>query len=86
MILDDPDHTMGSFNSFVTEDTNHFIWFLQSSAEPIMDDYPMSGGKVLNGMARARLAFEAHLWLHVGTLQVRVRDLEGVAATRERYI
>ena len=68
VILDDLDHITCSFNSFVIEDTDYFIWFLQSSAGPIMDDYLMSRGKVLSGMARARLAFEAHLWLHVGTL------------------
>ena len=41
---------------------------------------------MLGGIACACWALEAHLRLQVDTLQVRVRDLEGAAATREGYI
>ena len=86
MMLDDPDYMIVSFDSFVTGDIVYFTWFLQSSTEPIMDDCPVSGGRVLGGIACACWALEAHLRLQVDTLQVRVRDLEGAAATREGYI
>lgn len=42
----------------------------------------MSGGRVFGFIAHARRASEAHLRLHEDTLQVRVRYLEGAAATR----
>lgn len=48
-----------------------------------MDDCPMSEGRVLGGVARARQASKAHLRLQVNTLYARLRDLEGVIATRE---
>ena len=86
MILDNPNYTTGSFDGFITEDTDYFTWFLQSLARPVMDDCPVSGGKVVDGKARARQALESHLRLHVDTLQARVRDLEGASAVREGYI
>lgn len=51
-----------------------------------MDDCLMSGGRVISGIARARRASEAYLSLHVDSFQVRIRDLEGMTATREGYI
>lgn len=86
MILDNFDYMTGSFNGFFTEDTDYFTWFLQSSAEPIMDDCPMNGSRVLIGIAHDHRASKTHLRLQVVTLQARVRDLEGAAATREGYI
>ena len=86
MILDDLDYITSSFNGFVTEDTNYFTWFLQSSTEPILDDYLMSGGRVLGGTTHARWTSEAYLRLQVDTLQARVRDLKGATAAKEWYI
>ena len=86
LILDNLDCMTGSFNGFVTKNTNYITWFLQSSTSPIMDDCPMSRGRVLGGIARACRASKAHLRLQVDTLQAKVRDLEGAAATREGYI
>ena len=34
-----------------------------------MDDCPVSGGRVLGGIAQAGRALEAHLRLHIDTLQ-----------------
>ena len=51
-----------------------------------MDDCLVSGGRVLGGIAHPRRASKAYLRLHVDTLQARVRDLEGVATARERYV
>ena len=51
-----------------------------------MDDCLVSGDRVLGGIARSCQALEAHLRLHVNTLQARVRDLKGAAATRKGYI
>ena len=84
--MDDLDYTIGSFDSFIKEDIDYFTWFLQSSVGPIMGDFPISGGKVLDGIARARWALEAHLRLRVDTLQARVRDLEGAVVARKGYI
>ena len=52
MILDNPNHMIG-----------YFTWFLQSLIGPIMDDCPVSGGKVLGGITQARRVLEAHLRL-----------------------
>ena len=84
--MDALDYTTGSFDGFVTEDTDYFTWFLQSSAIPIVDDCLVSGGKVLGGIAYAHQASEAHLRLYVDILQARVRDLKGAATAREGYI
>ena len=54
VILDDPDYTTSSFKYFITEDTDYFTWFLQSSTELVMDDCPMSGGRVLGGITHTR--------------------------------
>ena len=63
------DYTIGSFDDFITKDTDYFTWFLQSSAGPIMDDCLVSGSRVLGGIACTCLASEAHLRLHVDTLR-----------------
>ena len=86
MILDYLDYETGSFEGFVMEDTNYVTWFLQSSVKPIIDDYPMSGGRVVDGIARTRQASEAHLRLLVDTLQAWVRELESATTTRDRYV
>jgi len=51
-----------------------------------MDDCPVSGGRVLGGIAQASRALEAHLRLHIDTLQARVRALKGAFAARKGYI
>lgn len=51
-----------------------------------MDDCPVNGGRVLDGIARARQPLESHLRLHVDTQLARVRDLKGATTTREAYI
>ena len=55
-------------------------------AVPIMNDCPVSEGRVLGGIACVCWVLEAHLRLQVDTLQARVRDLKGVTATRMGYI
>jgi len=68
VILDNPNYTTGSFEYFVKEDIDYFTWFLQSSTGPIMDDCPVSGGKVLNGIACTHRTLKARLRLHIDTL------------------
>ena len=68
VILVDLNYGIGSFEGFVTKDTNYVTWFLQSLVVPIINDCLVSGGRVLDGIARARQALEAHLRLHVDTL------------------
>lgn len=58
---------------------------MDSSAGPIIDDCPMSGGRVLKGITRARKASKAHLGSHVEALQAWVQDLESAAITRDGY-
>ena len=67
VILDDLEYGIGSFEGFVTKDTDYVTWFLRSSAGSI-DDCPISGGRLRGGIARARWASEAHLRLHVDTI------------------
>ena len=54
--------------TYVTEDTNYATWFLASSARPIIDDCPVSGGRMLRGIARAQRALEVHLGSHIEVL------------------
>ena len=53
IILDDPYYETSSFEAFVTVDTDYVTWFLQSLVGPIIDDCPVKGGKVLEGIARS---------------------------------
>ena len=66
--------------------TDYATWFLKSSIEPIINDYPVSRGRVHGGIAHGQQILEAHLKLHIDTLQARVRELEGATAARDRYI
>ena len=86
VIIGNPTYVTGSFEGFVTKETNYATWFLASSIGPIIDDCLISRGRVLEGIAHARRALEAHLGSHVEALQVRVQDLEGVAITKEGYM
>lgn len=54
VILDYPDYGTGSFEGFITEDTNYVTWFLWSLVEPIIDDCPVSGGRVFGGITGVR--------------------------------
>ena len=85
MILDDPAYAIGSFEGFLTVATDYATWFLESSIEFIIDDCLVSGGRLLRGIAYAQWALEARLRLHVETLKAQARDLESVAAIKDRY-
>ena len=66
--MDDLAYAIGSFEGFVTEDTDYAAWFLASSAGPIIDDCTVSGGRVIGGIAHAQRASKACLGLHVEAL------------------
>lgn len=68
IILDDLAYAIGSSKGFLIVATNYATWFLESSARPIIDDCPISGGRVLGGIARTRQVSKAQLRLHVETL------------------
>jgi len=70
--VDDPTYVTGSFEGFLTEDTNYAAWFLVSLAGSIIDVYPLRGGRVLRGIGRARRASEARLGSHIEALQAQV--------------
>ena len=86
VILVDLNYGIGSFEGFVTKDTNYVTWFLQSLVVPIIDDCLVSDGRVLDGIACALQALEAHLRLHVDTLYARMKEREGMATTRDGYV
>lgn len=86
MIMDDPVYVTGSFEGFLIEDTDFAAWFLLSSAGPTIDDCPVSGGRMLRGIAHARKASKACLGSHVETLLAQVQDLEIFAVTRKGYM
>lgn len=66
--MDDPTYVTGAYKGFLTEDTNYATWFLASSAGPIINDCPISEGRVLRGIAHAQKALKAHLGSHVEAL------------------
>jgi len=68
MILDDLNYGIGSFEGFVIEGTDYITWFLQSLTMSIIDDCPVSGGRVLRGIVSAHRTLEAHLRIHIDTL------------------
>lgn len=45
MVLDDPTYTIGSFEGFLTVDTDYAAWFLGSLIRPIIDDCLVSEGR-----------------------------------------
>ena len=69
VVVDDPVYATSSFKGFLTEDTDYDTWFLESSIGPIIDDCPVSRGRVLRGITRARRDLEAHLGSHREALQ-----------------
>lgn len=85
IILDDSNYETSSFEAFVIIDTIYVTWFLQSLIGPIIDDFPMSSGRVLGGIARSRWVSEPHLRLHVDTLRARVIKLKGPIVAREGH-
>jgi len=86
MILDDLVYETGSFEGLVMKDTDYVTWFLQSSGGPTINDCPVNGGRVLGGITRARRTSEAHLRLHVDTLQARVKEFKGATIARDGYV
>ena len=54
MILDDLVYETGSFEGLVMKDTDYVTWFLWSLVEPIIDDCPVSGGRVFGGITGVR--------------------------------
>ena len=85
MIWYDPTYAVGSFKGFHTAATNYTTWFLESSAGPIIDDCPVSRGRMLGGIAHAWQASKAQLKLHVETLQAQVGDLESAVVAKYGY-
>ena len=45
MVLDNPAYTIGSFEGFLTTDTDYVAWFLGSSVGPIIDDCLLNEGR-----------------------------------------
>ena len=86
MIVDDLAYVLGSSKGFMTKDTDYSTWFLALSVGPIINDCPVSGGRVLGGIARAWRASKARLGSHIEALQARVWDLESAAVAREWYM
>lgn len=86
IILDDLVYAVSSFKGFLIVATDYATWFLESSAKPIIEDCPISGGWLLGGITRAQQVSEAWLRLHVVTLYAWVRDLEGAATARDGYM
>lgn len=84
--MGNPAYATGSFEDFVTKETNYANWFLVSSTGPIIDNYLGNGGIVLGGITRAQRASEAYLGSHIEALQAQVRDFEGAAIAREGYM
>lgn len=84
--MDDPAYVIGSFEGIMIKDMDYAAWFLALSIGAIINDYPVSGGRVLRGIARARRASKAHLGLHTEALPARVWDLESAVVTREWYM
>ena len=68
VIVDKPTYVAGSFEGFLTDDTNYATWFLASLARPIIDDCLTSGGRVLGAIARAQRALEVRLGSHIEVL------------------
>ena len=83
MNLDDLAYAISSFEGFLTVATDYATWFLESSIEFIIDDCPVSRGRLLRGIAYAQRALEARLRLHVETLKVLARDLGSIAAVKD---
>ena len=45
MVLDNPAYAIGSFEGFLTTDTDYVAWFLGSSVGPIIDDCLLNEGR-----------------------------------------
>ena len=56
IFLDDPVYVLCSFGAFVDASWDHATRFVESSVEPIIEDVPMSGGRVLGGIILAQVA------------------------------
>ena len=86
MILDDPTYVMGAFEGFLTVETKYTDWFRRSSTRPIIDDCPMSGGRVLGGISRGLQADVTTLRSQVDTLQDCMTELRVLCCQRWGHI
>ena len=53
IVLDDPVYATGSSDAYVDTSRDYAIWFAESSIGPIIEDVPVSGGRVQKGIAHA---------------------------------
>ena len=86
MNLDDLAYAISSFEGFLRVAIDYATWFLKSSIEFIIDDCPVSRGRLLRGIAYAQWALEARLRLHMETLKALARDLESIATVKDRHM
>ena len=83
IVMDDLNYVMGSFDAYVDTRIDYATWFVASYVGPIMGDIPVSGDRVLGGIARAQVASKAKWRLRVETLQAKVTKLETADTTKE---
>ena len=86
IIMDDSAYTTGSFDAYVDTSREYATWFAKSSTRLIIRDVLVSGGRVLGGIVRAKVASGAEWRLRAEALQTRMAELETTAAAREVHM
>ena len=84
--MDDLTYATGSFDAYVDTSRDYATRFVVSFTRPIVGDIPVSGGRVLGGIAHAQVASAAEWRSRAKTLQARVIKLKTNAAAREAYM
>ena len=85
IVLYDLEDAEGAFDAYVDMSRDYSTWFTKSSAGLIVGYVPVSGGKVLEGTVRAKVAIRVEWRARVETAEARVADFEALFTAREAY-
>ena len=85
IVLDDLEDAVGAFDAYVDMSRDYSTWFTESSAGLIVEDVPVSGGKVLGGTVCAQVAIRVEWRARVETTEAKVAEFEALFTTREAY-
>lgn len=73
IVLDDLDYTTGASNAYVDTSRDYSTWFVESFVGPIIEDVPVSGGRVLGGVVRAHVATRIEWRVHAEIIEASSR-------------
>ena len=84
--MDNPTYATGSFDAYMDTRKDYATLFIESFLGPIIEDVPVSRGRVLGGIVHAQVASGIEWRLRAEALQARVTELENAATAMEVHM